>query len=159
MSKSKHKHPQTVSLPFVKGGWIKKSNNTLFNIGWGGHVKNTPVIQIKTAVKLTASDWLINNRYRNQLETIEIITIEEATRLNNIFTNLKLSEPESLSIEETCFTTYTGERKPKQTYRNEKHVLSVLYTFLMNRPDEGFIASLCPNCNTYHIGKLKVTEI
>lgn len=154
----KKKYPQRIDLPFVKGDFIRKRNNSLFNKGGlkGFPDHFVPAIKIKMAIILNHQEqtWLINNRYKNLfLDNLEIITEEKALELENIYKSLKLSIPENISIEETCFTTYTGERTEKRKFNNEYDVMQALYQMKMNRPNEEFHAYECPNCKFYHIGK------
>lgn len=154
MGKKRHKYPQIIQEPFKQGDYIKKRSNTFFDVGYNGKHSFIPVIEVRQAVKITETKYLFNNRYCfNNLDEIIILTKEEAENLILFYKSLKLSEPESLSIEETCFTTYSGKRTEKKKYETEKAVIRILYEFVIDRPGEGFQAYKCPNCNFYHIGR------
>src|SRR5579863_9311278 len=98
----KSKNKKITELPFIKGQYIKKANDAVFNVGWNGVHKFLPAVQISSA--WNAGDyWFVNGRYRLDLKNIEIIFEEEAKRLNEFFLDLKLDEPISQSVDETCF--------------------------------------------------------
>lgn len=63
-----------------------------------------------------------------------------------LFKSLTLSESSELSIDQTCFTTYSGDKKPKQQFKRSEKILEVLFQFMMKRPSENFQAYRCPYC-------------
>lgn len=160
--KKKYRYPQVIQFPFKAGDWIVKKNKTSFPFQDKHGVKRSQnCVKINHAFN-TGNFWLINNKYQlyntketKALDLIEIISEEQAMEINKKFSELYLTEPEATSIEETCFTNYSGERQEKVKYNTTKHVLSVLSIFMAKRPDDGFQAYKCPNCGFYHIGRKK----
>lgn len=160
MGKKKHKYPQRIDLPFKEGDWISKKNYDLFNIGWNGKKEYIAVMEVKQAFRIKDNAWVINNRYYfEDVNHLKVISKEKAEELILIYKNLKLTEPESISVDETCYTTYTGEKQEKKKEISEKRILTVLFQKIMQRPTEGFQAYKCPNCGFYHIGRVKNVTI
>lgn len=157
MSK-KHKYPQVIQLPFKSDDFIRKKNGSLFNMGYFKK-RFVPTLLVKHAYRINESKWIINNHYYfDSIDDIVIIDLDKHIKLTNLFNELKLSEPESLSVEETCYTTYSGARTEKMKYKYEDVVLHSLYRFILTRPDEIFQAYKCPNCDAYHIGRIVKKE-
>lgn len=151
-----------IEPPFEKGQFVKKTNNGLFNVSYEMHNKWTPhkrkylpVIEIGTGRYIQAQKyWLLNGKFQfKNLDEIEIISKEEAGKLINFYYSLKLSEPLNKTIEETCYTSYTGERQEKRKFKTFNELRPSFYQFSINRPEDKFIAYKCPNCGFYHIGR------
>jgi len=160
-----------------KGDHIRKRSFALFRTHKGAY---TPCLTIQSINKITKydrksvsmdciiidelnddEDILINGKYYypdTELSTVVVITDEEYERLRDLWYNkLTLSEPKNRTIEETCFTTYTGERTEKKKFKTFTQVKHAYFQIINQQPDKTFVMYECPNCNTFHIGKEEET--
>ena len=92
------------------------------------------------------------------LDNIIFITKKELDDLYSIYHSLELSKPVNLSVEETCYTNYSGKRTEKVKVKSRGEIIKTLYLFKMRKPEEKFQAYLCPNCGFYHIGKIDLNQ-
>ena len=158
--KEQKKRLKKVQPPFIRGGYIRKKNFDFFK-NWNGQY--IPAIEIHSAfqwdVKNHPTEFRVNGKYIIKLENIVFITKEENDNLFKFYHSLNLSKPVGLSVDETCYTTYKGEKKEKIKEDSKHKILRTLYLFQIRRPDDKFQAYQCPNCNFYHIGKITGKEL
>jgi len=145
-------------LSIQKGDYVRKRNFAFFKT-W--KKVYTPVIQIESIAVLDTEgeNILINGKYNYRSEDIDsIIIISEAAaeKLKAEWydkTLFELVEPQNKSIDETCYTTYTGKKTEKKKFENLFELKRVYFQLSHQYPEKKFQMYKCPNCKGYHIGK------
>lgn len=145
-------------LKAFENKWVAKKSRLPFGSGDG---KQKPAFyQRKISHDKRHNSFFFRNgkAFRvllNEIDNYEVVSKEEALKLNKMFHESKVVSECKESLDNVCIRMDTGMPKMKFPPNGFQRAL---YTLKLKCPDKICSAYVCPVCKSIHIGKLEKTD-
>jgi hypothetical protein len=132
--------------PIEKGDYIRKKN---FD-----RIGKAIAVEVCSISYNDRANVRINGFMWAEPQYLEVVSKEEADRLNELLKTCVISDTIPFDEDMSCFREDTGE--PKRKLPQERIAIMKLFSLKMKHPERNLIAYKCDHCGYFHLGKEKI---